>query len=72
MTTYTALVEQAEVQSWSAYVPGSSLVWGAGKTRKQAMGDLQAALDFWAHDLRQKGMSLPSANVELVTVEVAA
>jgi predicted RNase H-like HicB family nuclease len=71
-TKFTAILEQADDATWSAYSLTPSLVIGTGQTRDEALSDLRTAIAFWMEFMKETGQPIPAPNTELVTVEVAA
>ena len=72
MPKFTAILEQAEDTTWSAYTLSPSVVFGTGGTREEALDDLRVAMAFWLDHLKQTGQTPPSHNMEVVAFEVAA
>ncbi len=72
MATYTAVLEQAEDNSWSAYTLAPSLVIGTGSTREDALADLRSAMTVWLQHMRETEQPVSVSPMELVTFEVAA
>ncbi len=72
MATFTAVVEQGEDRSWSAYTLTPSLVTGTGASREAALADLRIAMALWLEYMKETGQTVPAISAELVTFEVAA
>ncbi len=72
MAKFTAVLEQGEDASWSAYTLNPSLVIGTGPTKEEALADLRTAMALWLTHMRETGQHFASPALELVTFEVAA
>jgi len=72
MATYTAVLEQGDDGSWSAYTLSPSLIIGTGTTKDAALEDLRAAVAFWLEYMKDTGQPIPVVSTELVSIEVAA
>ena len=73
MAKFTAILEQADDGSWSAYTLTPSLVVGSGETRDAlALEDLRGAMIFWLDYMKDTGQPVPAVSTELVSFEVAA
>lgn len=72
MVKYTAVLEQADDGSWSAYTLSPSLVIGVGSSREEAIEDLRTAMSFWLNHMKESGQQVPHGSMELITFEVAA
>jgi predicted RNase H-like HicB family nuclease len=72
MATFTAVLEQGEDGSWSAYTLSPSLVVGTGATKEAAVADLRSAMEFWLEFMRESGQPVAATTTELVSFEVAA
>jgi len=72
MAQFTAVLEQAEDLTWSAYTLNPSLVIGTGKTREDALSDLRVAMGFWIEFMQETGQTIAVPATELVTFEIAA
>ncbi len=69
---FTAILEQAQDGSWSAYTLTPSLVVGSGENRDAALEDLRRAMTFWLSYMKETGQTIPAVSAELVSFEVAA
>jgi predicted RNase H-like HicB family nuclease len=72
MAKFTAVLEQGDDSTWSAYTLSPSLVIGTGQSREDALADLQTAMAFWIEFMKETGQTIPATITELVTFEVAA
>jgi len=72
MPTYTAVLEQGDDGSWSAYTLSPSLIIGTGATREAALADLRSAVTFWLEYMKETGQPVPVVSTELVSIEVPA
>jgi predicted RNase H-like HicB family nuclease len=72
MATFTAVLEQGEDLSWSAYTLNPSLVIGVGSSKDEALADLRVAMTFWLEFMKETGQTVPMSNTEVVKFEVAA
>jgi predicted RNase H-like HicB family nuclease len=72
MATYTAVLEQGDDGSWSAYTLSPSLIIGTGTTKDAALADLRSAVAFWLEYMKDTGQPVPVVSTELVSIEVAA
>ena len=72
MAQFTAVLEQGEDNSWSAYTLNPSLVIGTGDTKAAALADLQVAMGFWLEYMKETGQKVSPTTTEVVTFEVAA
>lgn len=72
MATYTAVLEQGDDGSWSAYTLSPSLIIGTGTSKDEALTDLRTAVAFWLDYMRETGQVVPVVSTELVSIEVAA
>lgn len=72
MAQFTAVLEQGDDSTWSAYTLSPSLVIGTGQTKSEALADLQVAMAFWLEFMKETGQTIPVPSTELVTFEVAA
>ncbi len=72
MAKFTAVVEQGEDGSWSAYTLTPSLVTGTGASKDDALADLRIATALWLNFMKETGQAIPDVSAELVTFEVAA
>jgi predicted RNase H-like HicB family nuclease len=71
MAKFTAVVEQAEDGTWTAYTVGPTAASGTGLTREEALLDLERGMAFWLGHLRETGQAIPQSSAELVTFEAA-
>jgi predicted RNase H-like HicB family nuclease len=69
---FTAVLEQGDDNTWSAYTLSPSLVIGTGPSREEALADLRNAMSFWLDFMKETGQPVPLSATELVTFEVAA
>jgi predicted RNase H-like HicB family nuclease len=69
---FTAVLEQADDHTWSAYTLSPSLVIGTGTTKEEAVADLRSAMAFWIEYMKDTQQAIPGPATELVTFEVAA
>lgn len=72
MAQFTAVLEQGEDKTWSAYTLSPSLVIGTGDSKEAALADLQSAMAFWLEFMKDTGQEVPPSTTELVSFEVAA
>jgi predicted RNase H-like HicB family nuclease len=72
MAKFTAVLEQGDDSTWSAYTLSPSLVIGTGQTREDALADLQTAMALWIEFTKENGQTIPVTVTELVSFEVAA
>lgn len=72
MAKFTAVLEQGEDGSWSAYTLDPSLVIGTGSSREAALADLRTATGFWLDHMKETGQPVPATSAEIVSFEVAA
>ena len=72
MAKFTAILEQADDGSWSAYTLTPSLVVGSGESKDAALEDLRGAMIFWLGYMKETGQAVPAVSTELVSFEVAA
>ena len=72
MAKFTAILEQADDGSWSAYTLTPSLVIGCGESKDAALEDLRGAMAFWLSYMKETGQAIPAVSAELVSFEVAA
>lgn len=72
MAQFTAVLEQGEDKTWSAYTLNPSLVIGAGETKEAALADRKAAMGFWLEFMKETGQKVSRTTPEVVTFEVAA
>ncbi len=72
MARYTAILEQGDDGSWSAYTLAPSLVIGTGATKDEAVADLKTAMNFWLEFMKDTNQPVPSVSSEIVSFEVAA
>jgi predicted RNase H-like HicB family nuclease len=72
MATYTAILEEGDDGSWSAYTLSPSLIVGTGATKDAALADLRVAVSFWLDYMRDTGQPVPRVSTEVVSIEVAA
>ncbi len=72
MAKFTAILEQADDGSWSAYTVTPSLVVGCGDSKDAALDDLRMAMLFWLGYMKDTGQVVPTVSTELVSFEVAA
>lgn len=72
MATYTAVLEQGDDGSWSAYTLSPSLIIGTGTSKDEALTDLRTAVAFWLDYMRETGQVVPVVSTELVSIDVAA
>jgi predicted RNase H-like HicB family nuclease len=72
MANYTAVLEQGEDGSWSAYTLSPSLIIGAGTTQDAALDDLRVAVAFWLEYMKDTGQPVPAVSTRIVNIEVAA
>jgi predicted RNase H-like HicB family nuclease len=72
MATFTAVLEQGEDRSWSAYTLSPSLVIGTGASKAAALADLRVAMTFWLAHMKESGQPIVPSTTELVNFEVAA
>jgi predicted RNase H-like HicB family nuclease len=69
---YPVAVERSDDGSWSAYTLSPTVITGLGNTRESALVDLEAAAKFWVLHMKETGQELPTADVEVTSIEVAA
>jgi predicted RNase H-like HicB family nuclease len=72
MAKFTAVLEQGDDTTWSAYTLSPSLVIGTGTTKEEALADLRSAMSFWIDFMKETGQPIPSNATEVVSFEVAA
>jgi predicted RNase H-like HicB family nuclease len=72
MAQFTAVLEQGDDKSWSAYTLSPSLVIGTGETKEAALADLRTAMAFWLEFMKETGQPVSATTTELVSFEVAA
>jgi len=72
MLKYPVAVERSEDGSWSAYTLSPTVITGLGDTRELALADLESAAKFWVSYMKETGQELPSVDVEVTSIEVAA
>ena len=72
MAKFTAILEQADDGSWSAYTVTSSLVVGCGDSKDAALDDLRGGMAFWLSYMKETGQAVLAVSAELVSFEVAA
>jgi predicted RNase H-like HicB family nuclease len=72
MAQFTAVLEQGEDKTWSAYTLSPSLVIGTGESKEAALADLQSAMAFWLEFMKETGQQVSLTTTEVVTFEVAA
>jgi predicted RNase H-like HicB family nuclease len=72
MAKFTAIVEQAEDGSWSAYTVSPTIATGTGTTKDAALADLKAGMAFWLEYMKDTAQQVPEGSVEVVSFEVAA
>jgi predicted RNase H-like HicB family nuclease len=72
MAKYTAVLEQGDDGSWSAYTLAPSLVIGTGTTKDEALADLKVAMSFWLEYMKDSGQAIPPVSTEVVSFEIAA
>ena len=71
-TKFTAVLEQSEDGTWSAYTLSPSLVAGSGASREAAVDDLRTAMTCWLEHMKETGQAIPASSSELISFEVAA
>lgn len=59
MTDYLVIYEQAQDGGWGAYLPDVPGVVALGQTRDEVHAGIREALDAYAGDLRDRGLTLP-------------
>jgi predicted RNase H-like HicB family nuclease len=72
MRTFTAVLEQGEDLSWSAYTLSPALVMGTGATKDAALEDLRVAMGLWLEHMKESNQPVLPSTTELVNFEVAA
>ena len=72
MAQFTAVLEQGDDKSWSAYTLSPSLVIGTGETKEAAHADLRTAMEFWLEFMKETGQPASPTTTQLVSFEVAA
>jgi predicted RNase H-like HicB family nuclease len=72
MAKFTAIVEQAEDGSWSAYTVSPTIATGTGATKEAALADLKTGMAFWLEYMKDTAQQVPAGSAEVVSFEVAA
>jgi predicted RNase H-like HicB family nuclease len=72
MAKFTAVLEQGEDGSWSAYTLTPTVASGVWDTKEEALEDLKAGMVLWLDYMKETGQPVPVSSIEVVTFEVAA
>jgi predicted RNase H-like HicB family nuclease len=72
MAKFTAVLEQGDDGSWSAYTLTPTVASGVGDTKESALEDLKAGMALWLDYMKELGQPVPSSNIDVVAFEVVA
>lgn len=72
MAKYTAVLEQGDDGSWSAYTLAPTVAIGVGDSKQSALEDLQSGMTLWLDHMKQTGQTVSVPTMEVVSIEIAA
>jgi predicted RNase H-like HicB family nuclease len=72
MAQYTAVLEQADDGSWSAYALTPTVAIGVGDSKLSALEYLQSGLTLWLDHRKQTGQTVPVPTAQYVSLEIVA